>query len=206
MKKSKKSKQLNYFKKWQVMQGISGAVIVIGGLIWWYAYEIWFIGTPIMIVGAAGLVISSFLKVSDNDYEEHLKLLIKGLNKPKSEEKPYISLNGFLIHDTEFAKIRKDGKLCTEKYYMCDIFVSNSQVRAEFSYADAKEERAWSEEYILEKDKTEASVDEEKFNRSGISKTVALMKLCDGKTECVMPVPMNDIAIDKLVEKINTRK
>ncbi len=188
------------------MQGISAAVVVVGFFIWWYTTEIWFIGTPIMAIGAAGFVVCSFLKVSDSDFEEHLEALIKELNMPKSEEKPYISLKGFITDGAEYAKIRKDGTLCTEKYFKCDIFISNTEIRTELCYADAVQNKAWNEVYRFERDNTEASVEEMRFSCGGVAKAVASMKLRDGKNECTLPVPMNDVGIDKLTEKINERK
>lgn len=92
--------------------------------------------------------------------------------------------------------------LCTERYYIADIFLSNTELTVDVCEAKIPEDSVTTATHRFDLAKLDVSTRQSQFTKNGISRTVTYLKLDDGKECCEICVPSNDISVDELVEKL----
>ncbi len=206
----KKNKQLRYFKSTSVFEVISALLILLGFLIYWYSFEIWVIGTPIMVLGVAGLILCYIFKVSDTAYGEYFENQLGTLPHTRREQEPDAVIDSYSTENTAWAKLDKNGMLRTERYVRTELFFGKAQLTVERSTVDAAAQTAVREAFVFDNGTASAEVEVQEC-RGGMSekspmKKQAVMVITGGESVCRFPVKYNDIETDQLLERINSLK
>ena len=199
--KKKQNKVLRYFKTSAVPDIISGALIVAGALIYYYAWEIWVLGTPLLLIGLAGLIVNYAFKISDQTYTDYFEKKFEDLPKERGIE-PEIVYTEYSFDGNTFAKTDKSGTPRSEICVRTALYFGK-QLKVVSGTVNALTEELAVQELVFDHARAEVSAAETKIK--GATKKLAIMTITDGSQSIAFPVKYNDIEVDHLVEKLNEK-
>ncbi|MCI8387722.1 MAG: hypothetical protein HFE63_04575 [Clostridiales bacterium] len=203
----KSGKQLKYFKNTFPLI-VGGAILVlIGFLIYYYSFEIWVIGTPVMAAGVVLLVIGGLLRISDANYLAYFNDKINKLLDGRREvAEPDYSVSEFSFDGNKYAKLDGGQKARSELFKRTDIFFDKKTVKVEIFSVNAETDNIDNAKYEFALADVTASVEVSDIQCAKSTKKISVMtlKAADG-TSCSFPVKYNDIDVDQLVERINDK-
>ncbi len=204
----KKNKTFNYFLNITPFTVLSIIIIVAGFLIWWYAFEIWMIGTPIAIFGAVCLFICLTKKVTDEDYAKSFTEKIKELNSDRDiDYVPDYTFDEYILDDAKYSKTDKNNIIRTEKMIHTDIFFEKNIFAVEYCFVDISEETFEKKRYEFSYATLKTAVNERQSSANKHSKKVTEMIFSgEGAGECVIPVKNNSVEPDEIIQKIERIK
>ncbi|MBQ8508955.1 MAG: hypothetical protein IJ493_03515 [Clostridia bacterium] len=203
----KKNKIMRYYNSSILFEILSVVLVVAGVLIYWYSWEIWMLGTPMLLIGIVGLVVCNALKVSDSAYEEYFNGKLSDLDSGKREEsEPIYTAGGYWFDGNTYAKQDKNGQLRSEIYVRAVIYTDKQSLRIERSVVNAAADTAEKSTHIIPLASLNAAVDTMDYNCKGTFKKIAVMTVSGEGGECRFPVKFNDIETDRMVEELNKLK
>ena len=121
---------------WLIWAGF--ALAAAGALIWWYAFEIWFIGTPIALIGLGIGIFAMVRRIKDSDIDTQIERFTRdieaeavrktGLDEKKLTTFPPHTINVFEFGRTPESMLKKgsDGKIRTSDFAAC-VFLFGAQ-------------------------------------------------------------------------------
>jgi hypothetical protein len=203
----KKGKQMRYFMN-VTPYFAAGAVLAIAGFaIYWYAFEIWVLGTPIMAIGVVLLIVGFALRESDTSFTAYFNSKIESLTSGRySDIKPDYTAAEFSFEGNEFSKLDSSQKPRSELFVRTDIYFGKNTLTIETFRVNAAKETIDNQKLEFPLAEVTASVDNIEIRCAGLLKKVSLMTVRDNNKSLTFPVRYNDIDVDRLTEKINQAK
>lgn len=204
----KTSKHMKYFKNTIPFIVAGAALILTGFLIYWYSFEIWMIGTPVMAVGVVLLIFGFSIGVNDAAYSSYFQTKIDTITSGRRmENAPEYTAAEYSFEGNKFAKFDSTQKARSELYVRTDIYFGKKTLTVESFRVNAAEDTIVNEKLEFPLTEATASLENKDIQCRGSTKKSAVMTVGtpDGKS-CSFPVSYNDIDIDRLVEKINQAK
>ena len=197
----KKNKHLRYFRNSSVFDVICALLILAGFLIYRYSWEIWMLGTPILVIGVVGFGISYLFKVNDHTYSEYFeKMLSKMPAEPETD--PDYTAGEYFFEGNQFSKLDKTGAPRSE-IYVCTRLYLGKTLKLISGTVNAAENT--SDYSTFSFTSASASVENTEIKIGGSTKKAAVMTITDGTQICRFPVRYNDIEVDDLMNKINRK-
>lgn len=198
----KKGKQLRYFKSLLVLQIISGVLAAVGFILYRYSWELWMFGSPLIVIGAIGLVISFAIKVSDQSYTEYFDSKFEAMPKERDVSPDFVSCE-YSFDGNTLSKLDRSGSPRSEICVQALIYFGK-QLKIVCGTANAVSDTLDVQTFVF--DSVTAEIVNAECKVGGSLKKTARLKLTasDG-TEVEFPVKYNDVEIDKLTEQINEK-
>ena len=197
----KKNKYMRYFKNYIALPIIGAIVAAVGFLLHRYAWDLWMLGRPLVVVGALIVGVFFLLRIDDKHYNEHVELLFDKMpNDP--DRKPDHIFSGYLFSGTEFVKLNQSGTPCSTKAvrtYLC----LDKELKIIMGCADIEAESF--EAQMYEFAKAQAQVSESDITVDKRTRKIAAVTLTSGGESVTFPVKPNDIEVDDLIETINKK-
>ncbi len=203
----KNKKLLNYFKNFTPFIGIGGVLVVAGFLIDYYAYEIWMLGIPILVVGLALAVLGMVMSVSDANYLVYFTdKCDKAAENYPHENAPDNTFDEFIFDGNRFGRLDKSQKPRSEKFVRTNVFFSKKTLEIDTYSVDLTEDSLETARHEFPLESVTASVEEKEARVRGNLKKLSFMTVASGDEKVTFPVRYNDIGVDQLVERINDAK
>ncbi len=209
--KPKNQKLMRYFRSTMPLM-IAGAVLIAAGLaIYYYSFEIWALGTPILAVGAILLVLGFTLKVSDQSYAAYFQDKVTALkaSEPSYETDPDYTSDEFTFEGNKFAKTDSAGKPRSELFTHADLrFIKDKKSNTldlRLYNINAADDTAEARHITFDMAKVTAKSQDKEITCAGLKRAVTTLTLDDGENKAEIPVKNNDIEVDTLVGKINDK-
>ena len=199
--KEQKVKLLRYFKTSSVPDVISVLFILAGAFIYYYAWQIWVLATPLLLIGIAGLIISYSFKISDQTYTDYFTKQFEAMPKERGVE-PEAIFTEYSFEGTVYARVDKTNaprsEVCvrTAIYFGKQLKLVNAVCNVAEGTCDFR---------TLELAHASAEVNNAEIKIGGATKKIAYMTITDGEQSCTFPVKYNDIEIDQFMERLNKR-
>ncbi len=197
----KKNKYMRYFKSYIILPIIGAVVAAVGFILHRYAWDLWILGRPLMVLGALIIGVFFLVRIDDKHYSERVELLFDNMpNDP--DRKPDHIFNGYFFEDTKFVKLDKSGSPRSEKAIRTYLCLDNT-LKVIIGCANVELESFEAKTYVFPKvtaHLTESEITVDKRTR----KLAALTLTSDGGS-ISFPVKSNDIEVDELIEQINKK-
>ncbi len=197
----KKNKYMRYFKNYIILPIIGAVVAAVGFLLHRYAWDLWILGRPLMVVGALIVGVFFLLRIDDKHYSERVELLFDKMPYDP-DRKPDHIFTGYLFEENNFSKLDKSGSPRSEKAvrtYLClddKLKVIIGCVNVELESFEAK---------TYEFSKVTASLNESEIAVDKRTRKLAALTLTSEGESISFPVKPNDIEVDELVKAINKK-
>ncbi len=197
----KKNKMLRYFSNYTLYLIAGIPITVAGYLLWWYSWDLWRFGTPVMAIGAALVVVYFSLRITDDHYGEYMDLKLRAMPSDP-ERKPDYIFDGYSLDGNHFAKITKDGNVRSEAAIRTHIYLGK-KLKMVIGIANAETDSAEFKEYEF----ANVTAEVENFEAviKGNRKKLARMTVSSEGTEIAFPVKRDDIEVDQLCEKLKEK-
>lgn len=209
--KPKNQKLMRYFGNTTPLM-IAGAVLIAVGLaIYYYSFEIWALGTPILAVGAVLLVLAFTLKVSDQAYAAYFDGKVNALkaSEPAYENEPDYVSDEFTFDGNRFARTDSAGKPKSELFTHSDLrFIKDKRsniLDLRIYNINAADDTGEARHLTFDMAKVTARSEDKEITCAGLKRAVTSLILDDGENRVEIPVRNNDIEVDTLVGKINDK-
>lgn len=199
----------HYFANFFWMAPLGAVLVAAGVLIYWYSMEIWAVGTPMIAVGIALLILWMTLRVTDEAYSAYFAGKVREALGERADEADFVS-DAHSFDGNKFAKLDSQQKPRSEKLTHAELFFPRDKkdrtLSVDIVRVDAMTDEAVKESFSFPLDDVTAELSETKINCAGATKTGSVLTLSDGGKSCSFPVRANDVSVDEIVEKINDRR
>ena len=203
----KNKKLLRYFKNYTPFIGIGAVLVIVGFLIYWYSFEIWVIGTPILAVGLVLAVLGMIMGINDAAYLSYFTDKVDlARNDNPHEEAPDYTADEFVLEGNSYGKLDKSQKPRSELFVRTDIFFGKKTIEVISYRVNLLDDSLTSEKHEFPLSDVTASVEEKETRVRGNLKKLSYMTISAGDEKITFPVRYNDIEVDQLTEKINDAK
>ena len=192
--KPKNQKLMRYFRNTMPLM-IAGAVLIAAGLaIYYYSFEIWALGTPILAVGAVLLVLGFTLKVSDQSYAAYFQDKVTALkaSEPSYETAPDYTSDEFTFEGNKFAKTDSAGKPRSELFTHADLrFIKDKKSNTldlRLYNINAADDTAEARHITFDMAKVTAKSQDKEITCAGLKRAVTTLTLDDGENKAEIPL------------------
>ncbi len=198
----KKNKLLNYFKNYTPLIAVSAALIILGIVIWRYAYSLSILATPIMAIGAVSLLIFFNKRVGDGELNTYKANEVKKLTCDRSYEYvPDFTFEAYDFNDCNYKKQDGNNSMHSEKFVHTDVFFEKNLLAVEICNINIETLESNKTGYEFAYGKTDIKFGESEFKYKEQTKKFSHLTLTCDSYSCFFPVKNNSIEPDELIKK-----
>ena len=197
----KQNKILRYFTVSIVPDIISAVFILAGAFIYYYAWQIWVLATPLLLIGIAGLIVNYAFKISEQTFTDYFTKKFEGMPKERGVE-PEVVYTEYSFEGNTYAKTDKLGAPRSEICVRTVIYF-DKQLKVVSGSVNAVTEELTNTVCSFEHARAEVNNTETKIK--GSTKKLAVMTITDGSQSISFPVKYNDSEVDQFIERLNKR-